>query len=173
MWNPLTLPLAALGAVAGVPRALAAVTRAADLLEQAVMQAEALNRNAEDARALLEEAITRVDALAERGDLVLEELSAAREVFAEAMLKVDRLSDQGERVLASIEATRPVAERLAEHAEPMVQAAVSARDQLRETQAELGRANEQITRALELAQPLENMTQRVEKLTSGLRRDSR
>jgi lipopolysaccharide biosynthesis regulator YciM len=78
MWNPLTLPLAAVGALTAIPRGLAAVERGADLLEDALVQAAALNRRAEE---------------------ILDELAAARETFAEAMLKLDRLSEQGDRVL--------------------------------------------------------------------------
>ena len=51
----------------------------------------------------------------------------------------------------------------------MIAAAEQARDQLRETQAVLERASEQIARALEMAEPLDRMTTRAQKL---LRRDS-
>ncbi|MEA2457882.1 MAG: hypothetical protein QOC95_854 [Thermoleophilaceae bacterium] len=171
MWNPLSVPLALLGVAAGVPRALADLSRAVLLLEQAVAQAAALNETGEEARRLLVASLERVDQLNERGDLVLAELAEARETFAEAMERVDRLGEQGALVLAAIEATRPTAERIADHAEPMVAAAQSASAQLRETQAELERANEQVARALEMAEPLDRMTSRAQKLAGTLRRD--
>ena len=158
MWNPLSLPFALAGAVASVPRGVL-------LLEQAVAQAAALN---ETGRA----ALGRMDELTERGDLVLEELAVARETFAEAMLQIDRLTAHGDAAVQAIEATRPTAELIAEHAGSMIEAAQRASQQLRETQAELERANEQVARVLEMAEPLDRMTTRAQKLAGTLRRDT-
>jgi hypothetical protein len=148
MWNPLSLPLALLGAVAAVPRAMM-------LLEEAVVQAAALNETGSAA-------LKRVDELNKRGDLVLAELAEASETFAQAR-------EEARLAVAAIEAARPTAERIADSAGPMIAAAEQARDQLRETQAVLERASEQIARALEMAEPLDRMTTRAQKL---LRRDS-
>jgi len=154
MWNPLSLPFALLGAVAAVPRAVG-------LLEQAVQQAAALNETGI-------EALKRIDELNERGDLVLKELAEARATFAEATIQIDRLLEQGDAAVKAIEATRPTAEKIAASAEPMIAAAKEAREQLRATHAELERANEQVSRALEMAEPLDRMTTRAQKM---LRRD--
>jgi ABC-type transporter Mla subunit MlaD len=142
MWNPLSVPFAVLEAIVAIPRGVA-------VLEEAVAQAAALN---------------------ERGDLVLEELAEARATFAEAMLQIDRLTEHGDAAIAAIESTRPTAERIAASAEPMIEAAGRARDQLKDAQAELARANEQLARALEMAEPLDRMTSRAQKLAGSLRR---
>jgi ABC-type transporter Mla subunit MlaD len=157
MSNPLSLPFALIGALAALPRALL-------LLEQAVVQAAALNETG--AAALI-----RMDELNKRGDLVLEELAEARETFAEAMIQIDRLTAHGDAAVKAIEATRPTAERIAAQAKPMIEEARRARDQLRESHAELARANEQVARVLEMAEPLDRMTTRAQKIAGTLRRD--
>ena len=180
MWNPLALPLALLGAIANLPRLLGSLTRATELLERAITEAQKLSGHAGEVRSLLETALGRTDALNRTGDRMIEELASAREVFAGAMLRIDRLSDQGDRLLTELAAAReelaaarPSAERIAEEAGPMIRAAAEARDQLAASQAELARANDQVARVIEMAQPLDNLTSRVERLASGLRREAR
>jgi hypothetical protein len=165
MWNPLSIPMTALAALAAVPRAL-------DLLEQAVAQAAALNEGADEARVLLAAGLERMDLMNERADQVLEELAGAREVFAEAMLKVDRLSEQGDRVLAQIEDAERLATTLTSGGDDLVAAADRARAQLSETQAVLVEANDRFGRALEMAEPIDRMTARAARIAGSLRRDS-
>jgi hypothetical protein len=74
-------------------------------------------------------------------------------------------------LLADAEALHETVERLAEFAEPILEASIAARDQLRETQAELATANEQVARVLDMAAPLESMAGRVERLTGRRSRD--
>jgi ABC-type transporter Mla subunit MlaD len=169
MWNQLSIPLAALGMAASVPGALA---RALDLLEQAVVQAAALNEGADDARRLLGAGLERMDAMNERADLVLEELAATREVFAEAMLRVDRLTEQGDRVSGQIADAERLVSTLTAGGDDLVTAAAAAREQLRETQKVLEEANERFGRALEMAEPIDRMTARAARIAGSLRRDS-
>ena len=143
MWNPLTLPLAALNAAATLPRAVVAVASGADALERAVAEAVALNGQARDARELMAAGLERMDTMNQRADLVLQELAEAREVFAAAMLKFDRGTNE----------------------------LVAAREQLRESQGILADANERIGRALDMAEPLDRMTARAARLAGSLRRD--
>jgi chromosome segregation ATPase len=169
MWNPLSIPLAALGMAASVPAALA---RVVDLLEEGVAQVTALNEGADDARRLLAAGLERLDTVNERADLVLEELAAAREVFAEAMLRVDRLTEQGDRVSGQIADAERLVSTLTAGGNDLVAAAAAAREQLQETQTVLVEANERVGRALEMAEPIDRMTTRAARIAGSLRRDS-
>ena len=55
---------------------------------------------------------------------------------------------------------------------PILEASMSARDQLRETQAELSHANAQVAKIIEMSGPLELVGDRLERVVSRLRRDS-
>jgi ABC-type transporter Mla subunit MlaD len=171
MWNPLSLPFAALGVAASLPRALEAIARTPDLIEQAIAQAGTLNDSSEEARQLLAAGLERMDAMNERADLVLEELAEARAVFAQAMDRLDRIGDQGERVLEQIAEAERVVGTLLEGGDQLVNASVTAREQLKETQGVLERANEQFERALDMAAPLDRMTSRAAQIAGSLRRD--
>jgi ABC-type transporter Mla subunit MlaD len=172
MWNPLSLPLSLVGAAVALPRALADLSRGVLLLEQATREAAKLNETGEEARRLMAAGLERVDALNERSGAVLEELAEARATFAEAMVKVDRLSDQGDRVLDEIAGSRDLVARLMAGGDDLVAAGDRAAGQLRVTQAELEKANEQVARALEMAEPLDRMTTRAQKIAGTLRREN-
>jgi methyl-accepting chemotaxis protein len=164
MWNPLALPLAAVAVAAELPRAIASLSRATDLMAEGVERLERLN---EQGDAMLEE-VHRARELVERLMSGGDELVAAAD---RANAQADRLIESTEPVLEAMRRAQPSAERLAEFAEPILEASISARDQLRETQAELATANERVARALELAAPLESMADRVERITGRLGRD--
>jgi ABC-type transporter Mla subunit MlaD len=172
MWNPLSLPLAALGVAASLPRVLEGLARTPELLERAVDEASGLNESADEARQLLTAGLDRMDALNERADLVLEELAEARAVFAGAMLKLDRLSDQGDRVTAQVADAERLVASLTAGGDDLVAAAGAAREQLRETQMVLERASDQFARALEMAEPFDRMTSRAARIAGSLRRDA-
>ncbi len=158
VWNPLSLPILLLGIAAELPRAMANLARAGDLLE---------------------EAMERVDRLGVKGDAMLEEMTRARELIErlatggdDLVAAADRTHAEAERAREAIERAQPAADAIARNAGPMLEAAVAAQEQLAATNAELVRANEQLARAIEMAGPLETVSARVERLAGSFRRDS-
>jgi ABC-type transporter Mla subunit MlaD len=124
------------------------------------------------------EAMLKVDRLSGQGDRVLAQIADAERFAGTLMEGGDDLvaaarsaTMEAAAARAAIDATRPTAELLAERAQPMIDAAVAAREQLRETQAVLEEANERFGRALEMAEPIDRMTARAARIAGTLRRD--
>ena len=108
----------------------------------------------------------------ERADLVLEELADGARRLRRGHEGSTGSATQRERVLQQIAEAEPVAGTLLEGGDKLVDASVTAREQLKETQGVLERANEQFERALEMAEPLDRMTTRAARIAGTLRRDS-
>lgn len=167
MWNPLTLPFVALGLAANVARAIAGIPRATAALEQGLDRLDRLTHQGDAVLAELEHARPALTQIAESAELVERLMKGGDDMVSAA----DRTREEAAAVRALIEQTRPSVDRLAEYAEPILEASISAREQLKNTERELQRANESVERMLEMAQPLERVTGRMERLTGAFRRN--
>ena len=90
----------------------------------------------------------------EQGDEILAEIREGRAAVKELREAGDKLLASGEKMLAA-------ANELTGLAGPIHESAIEAREELHRSRLELEKANEQVSRILELAGPLERLNERL------------
>lgn len=178
MLNPLSIPAGLASIAAQIPAALSALGRATEVLERGLGELERLNEQGEKVYDELVLAREIAGELNRNGTGVLEELREARgsadkllEASERILLAGDRMLAAADEATAAIVRAQPTAEGLVRSAEPMLESSRQAQAELARATEELARANAQVARIIELAGPLETISDRFEKMRAPFSRD--